>query len=76
MNINREIINLIKSKISIGVLFTALFCIANSNLLAQNKTIEARVKHLLKQMTLEEKIGLTVGDGKFLSVEDSNKVED
>ena len=41
-----------------------------------NKPTDTRVKDLLSKMTLEEKIGMTVGDGRFLNVSDPNKVED
>ncbi len=60
--------SLIKSKISIGILFVALLTTAaSSTLFAQvSSEIEEKAKELVSQMTLEEKIGMTVGDGRFL----------
>jgi len=36
----------------------------------EKKSIEERAKDLVSRLTLEEKIGLTVGDGKFLPIND------
>jgi len=81
-------LNTFRLKISIVILFAALFTSAicsaifaqSNNKLAiyedVNKPIDVRVKDLLSKMTLEEKIGMTVGDGRFLNVADPNSVED
>ncbi len=70
--------SLFKLKKCLGIFFTLLFLISiNVSLLAQEnndlpvfknekKSIEERAKDLVSRMTLEEKIGMTVGDGKFL----------
>lgn len=63
--------NLFKSKITIGILFIALLTIiTSSTLIAQlsdeQKAIEEKAKELVSKMTLEEKVGMTVGDGRFL----------
>ena len=75
--------NLFKLKISIGILFVALLTISTSpSLFAQlndeQKAIEEKAKELVSKMTLEEKIGMTVGDGRFLpavDVEGENNIE-
>ncbi len=64
--------NLIKSKVGIIMLLMALFFgVSNTNLKAQvnakKSTIEEKAKELVSKMTLEEKIGMIVGDGRFLS---------
>ena len=64
-----------------------LISIPNSTLFAQNKneipvfkdktkSIEERAKDLISRMTQEEKLGLIVGDGRFLPAVDPNTVED
>lgn len=63
--------NSFKSKINIGILFIALLTIITSSaLIAQlsdeQKAIEEKAKELVSKMTLEEKVGMTVGDGRFL----------
>jgi len=62
-------------KINKGILFIALFCISNAGLLAQNKTVEQKAKDLISKMTLEEKIGMIVGDGRFLIKTEVEKVD-
>ncbi|MHA1912083.1 MAG: glycoside hydrolase family 3 C-terminal domain-containing protein [Candidatus Kariarchaeaceae archaeon] len=80
--------HLFKLKYSIVLLTAALFtCVTFTTTHAQSKSelpiykdvkkpMEDRVKDLLSKMTLEEKIGMIVGDGRFLNVEDPNSVED
>ena len=70
--------NLLKIKIFIGIFIIALLVSVTSlTLFAQddnelpvykdvNKPIEERAKDLVSRMTVEEKIGMTVGDGRFL----------
>ena len=70
--------NLLKLKISIGVLLVVLFTsLTCSTLFAQdknevpvykdeNKSLDERAKDLVSRMTLEEKIGMIVGDGRFI----------
>ena len=65
-------------KKAVGMVFVLLFAtVACSTLFAQskddlpiykneNKSIEERARDLISRMTLEEKIALTVGDGRFL----------
>lgn len=65
-------------KINVGILFAVLFnIVTSSTLFAQvnnetpiykdeNRPIEERAKDLVSRMTLEEKIGLIVGDGRFI----------
>ena len=64
--------NLIKSKVGIIMLLMALFFgVSNTTLKAQvnakKSTIEEKAKELVSKMTLEEKIGMIVGDGRFLT---------
>ncbi len=60
--------------------------VTNPSLVAQNnsnrpifrdvqKPVNERVKDLISRMTLEEKIGMTVGDGKFLPAVDPKTIE-
>ena len=77
-----------KLKKSLGIFFILLITsITCSTLIAQNKdelsadknanqSIEKKAEDLISKMTLEEKIGLIVGDGRFLNVADPNSVED
>lgn len=67
--------NLFKLKISLGMFFVALvtsltlFAQGNNELPVyknEKKTIEERAQDLVSRMTLEEKIGMIVGDGRFL----------
>ena len=79
---------LIKLKRNLGMLLTLLFLLSiNVSLFAQEKddlpiyknkklSIEERAKDLVSRMTLEEKIGIIVGDGRFLPEIDPNTVED
>jgi beta-glucosidase len=49
--------------------FSALFAQENNDLPVykdENKSLEERAKDLVSRMTLEEKIAMTVGDGRFL----------
>ena len=76
-----------KIKISIGILGLALFIsVTCPTIFAQSnngfpiykdvkKPIEVRVKDLVSRMSLEEKIGMTVGDGKFLPAVDPKTIE-
>ena len=69
--------NLFKLKIFFGILFVALFTgLTCSTLFAQEnnevpvyknekKPLEERAIDLVSRMTLEEKVGMTVGDGRF-----------
>ncbi len=75
--------NLFKLKKCLAILFTMSFLIsANGSIFSQSnnelhdsrnekKLIEEKAKDLVSQMTLEEKIGMTVGDGRFLPSIDS-----
>ncbi|NOX65947.1 MAG: beta-glucosidase [Chlorobi bacterium] len=74
-----------KIKISFVIIIVILFAsVASSSFFAQSKdelsngkkSLDEKVKNLISQMTLEEKIGLIVGDGKFLHVKDPEKVEE
>ena len=77
----------IKSKIFNAILFITLFAsITNSILVAQNndelpiykdvtKPIEDRINDLISKLTLEEKIGLTIGDGRYLTTIEPKLVE-
>lgn len=61
------------------LLITALLILFANRIDSQvDKSIEQKAKELVSQLTLEEKIGLTVGDGRFLPEVDSNmeKIED
>ncbi len=69
------------------IILTALFFIANcqqSNAQDKNETpvykdikkpIEDRIKDLISKLTLEEKIGLTIGDGRYLTTVEPKLVE-
>ena len=76
--------NSFKLKLFIGILF--IVSVTFSTLFAQDqnevliykdvkKPIEERIKDLISRMTLEEKIGMTVGDGKFLPAVDPKTIE-
>jgi len=70
--------NIFKLKISVVIFAVSLFAsVTCSSLFAQNssnlplykdknKPLEERAKDLVSRLTLEEKIGLNVGDGRFL----------
>ncbi|MCK5816086.1 MAG: glycoside hydrolase family 3 protein, partial [Flavobacteriaceae bacterium] len=66
-----------KNKLSfhLKIFCIALFSIANTGLFAQNKTIELKAKEIISQMTLDEKINMIVGDGKFLPTVDQSSIE-
>jgi beta-glucosidase len=78
MESGRIKLNMPKSKFLIGLFFivlfssvscSTLFAQANKNIPANkndNTSLEKKARDLVTQMTLEEKIGITVGDGKFL----------
>ena len=73
--------NLFKSRNLTGIFLMALLTIISSSLLfAQDNnkktSIEKRAKDLVSQMTPEEKLGIIVGDGRFLPAIDPNTVED
>ena len=73
--------NLNRSKVSIGIIFMILFFGINSTTLtAQSNpdkgTIEKKAKDLVSKMTLEEKIGMTVGDGRYLIDAEVEKIND
>ena len=75
--------NLFKLNFFFGILFVALFTgLTCSTLFAQEnnevpvyknekKPLEERAKDLVSRMTLEEKVGMTVGDGRFLIASDT-----
>ncbi|NOX66498.1 MAG: beta-glucosidase [Chlorobi bacterium] len=75
--------NLFKQKNTIGIFFAALvISAAFSALFAQNnnevpiyknekRSVEERARDLVSRMTLEEKVGMIVGDGRFLPAVDS-----
>ena len=63
--------NIIRKDTGILVLIVALIFFVNSSTLtaqvdANKNALEKKAKELVSQMTLEEKIGMIVGDGKFL----------
>ena len=70
--------NLFKLRVFIGMFLIAF--IPNLTLFAQDNnkktSIEKRAKDLVSQMTPEEKLGIIVGDGRFLPAIDPNTVED
>ncbi|RLD70188.1 MAG: beta-glucosidase, partial [Bacteroidetes bacterium] len=73
--------NLLKSKISIGIFFVALFIgVTSPTLFAQvnseKKAIEKKARDLVSKMTLEEKVGMTVGDGRYLINSENEKIAD
>ena len=75
--------NLLKLKKSFGILLVALSTgLTCSTLFAQEnhkvpvyknekKPLEERAKDLVSRMTLEEKVGMAIGDGRFLTVSDT-----
>ncbi len=73
--------NLFKQRVN-GIFPVILFFVICSTLFAQNssgpadanKSIEQMAKDIVSQMTLEEKIGLIVGDGKYLPAVDPQTV--
>ncbi len=71
--------NLFKSNFNQVIMAVALFfSIASSNLYAQstdNEVIEEQARDLVSQMTLEEKIGMIIGDGRFLIDAEVEKVD-
>jgi beta-glucosidase len=59
-----------KSRTMYALVFMILFVFGMcSFLFAQNTSLEEKAKELVSQLTLEEKIALTVGDGRFLPSE-------
>jgi beta-glucosidase len=58
-----------------SIIYSTLFAQNNNGLADKNKSIEKKAKELVSQMTLEEKIGLTVGDGKFLHAVDPKTIQ-
>ena len=78
--------NLFKLRISSGLFFVALvisiFCSAlfaqsnNESAISKNekKSVEARANDLVSRMTVEEKLGIIVGDGRFLPTVDPKTV--
>jgi len=80
--------NLFKLRVFIGMFLLASFAIIpSSTLFAQDnneipvfknkkKSVEERAKDLVSRMTLDEKLGIIVGDGRFLPAIDPNTVED
>ena len=78
INQKGKVMNLLKLKKCFGIFVTLLFIMSLSvSLVAQEnnelpiyknekKSLEERAKDLISRMTLEEKIGMTVGDGRFL----------
>jgi len=76
--------NSFKVKNSFGIFFIVL--LTCSTLFAQDKNeipiykdvkkpIEDRIKDLISKLTLEEKIGLTIGDGRYLTAIEPKLVE-
>ncbi len=73
--------NLNRSKVSIGIIFMILFFGVNSSTLTaqvktENNGIDKKAKDLVSQMTIEEKIGMTVGDGRYLIDVEVEKIND
>ena len=67
--------NIINTKFRIVIFVLALMGAMGSNIFAQSK-IEERAKDLISKMTVEEKIGMIVGDGRFLNVDDPKTIEE
>jgi beta-glucosidase len=67
--------NIIKTKFRIVIFVLALLGAMSSSIFAQS-TIDERAKDLISKMTVEEKIGMIVGDGKFLNVDDLKTIEE
>jgi beta-glucosidase len=73
--------NSFKLKFLSGIFFAGLFAslalFAQNNqepiFMNQNKSLEERAQDLVSRMTLEEKIALTVGDGRFLPAIETTK---
>ncbi len=68
-------------KISTGILlFILIFVTTGSNLKAQEypqkNILEKKAKELISKMTLEEKIGMIVGDGRYLIHSENEKIAD
>ena len=73
--------NSIKLKISSGLFLILMFLgISGASVMAQEKTdssdIEKKAKELVSQMTLEEKVGMIVGDGRYLINSENEKIAD
>jgi len=76
-----EQMRIIKSKIGNLLLIMALFFGVNhSTLIAQvdanKQDLEKKAKDLVSQMTLEEKIGMIVGDGRYLINAENERIAD
>ena len=67
--------NIIKTKFKSEIFVLALLGAMSSSIFAQS-TIDERAKDLISKMTVEEKIGMIVGDGKFLNVDDPKTIEE
>ena len=74
----RYLIALLFLMLVFSVSYPALFAQTNKNIPINNndnKPLEEKARELVLQMTLEEKIGITVGDGKFLPAVDPKTIE-
>ncbi len=67
--------NIIKTKFKIEFFVLALLGAMSSSIFAQS-TIEEQAKDIISKMTVEEKIGMIVGDGKFLNIDDPKTIEE
>jgi len=67
--------NIIKTKFKIVIFVLALLGAMSSSIFAQSK-IDEQAKDIISKMTVEEKIGMIVGDGKFLNVDDLKTIEE
>lgn len=72
--------NIIKSKLKMKLLAMVIFFgFHTSGLLAQSKilqnNLEKKAKEIITKMTLEEKIGMIVGDGRFLQVDHPESIK-
>jgi beta-glucosidase len=68
--------NLIKSKINIGILCIILFLGFTGSVLNAQVNTKKKAKELISKMTLEEKIGMIVGDGRYLINSENEKIAD
>ncbi len=57
-------------------LITALILIPSYEVSAQNQTEKEKIEKIIESMTIEEKIGMIVGDGRFLINAENEKIAD
>jgi beta-glucosidase len=66
----------VKNLIIRGLIIAALVLISPYKVLAQSQTEKDKIEKIIESMTVEEKIGMIVGDGRFLINSENEKIAD